>query len=91
MEHIHSFQKRKRKVKVLSRPKASFRLRLSEDEFLSVSVFPTKRDPTAEVISIQVTRPPRGDVQKWETIARIALYRSPEGDYRQLPDREKPT
>jgi hypothetical protein len=75
-------------VIVLSRPKATFRLRLSEDEFLSISVFPTKRDPTAEVISIQVQRPPRDDVQSWETIGRIAIYRSPEGDYSRLPDRE---
>ena len=88
---INDFQKRISKVIVLSRPKANFRLRLSEDEFLSISVFPTKRDPTAEVISIQVARPPRDDVQSWKTIGRIAIYRSPEGDYSRLPDREKPT
>lgn len=71
----------------MSKPKASFRVRLSEGEFLSVSVFPTKKDPTAEVISVQVRRPTADD---WETVGKIALYRSPEGDYSQLPDREKP-
>ena len=40
----------------LQRRKASFRLRLNETEFLNVSVFPTKKDPTAEVISVQVNR-----------------------------------
>lgn len=68
-------------------PKASFRLRFSEGEFLSVSIFPTKKDPTAEVISVQVRRPTGDD---WETIAKIAIYRSPGGDYSRLPDREKP-
>ncbi len=77
-------------VIVLSKPKASFRVRLSEAEFLNVGVFPTKRDPTAEVISVQVTRAPRAPEDDWETVARIALYRSPEGNYSQLPNREKP-
>jgi hypothetical protein len=91
MGHIQRFQKRKSKVILLSRPKANFRLRLSDDEFLSVSIFPTKRDPTAEVISIQVSRPPKGDELNWETIGRIAIYRSPEGNYSELPDRGKTT
>ena len=65
-------------------------MRLSEEEFLNVSVFPTKKDPTAEVISVQVSRIPRTAGDDWETIGRIALYRSPEGNYSQLPDREKP-
>jgi len=72
----------------LTKPKASFRLRLSEEEFLSVSVFPTRKDPTAEVISVQVRRPTADD---WETVGKITVYRSPEGNYSQLPDREKPS
>lgn len=71
----------------LPKPKASFRLRLGEEQFLSVSIFPTKKDPAAEVISVQVSRP-TGD--EWETVGKIALYRSPEGNYSQLPDRGKP-
>ncbi len=75
----------------MPRPKASFRLRLSEEEFLSVGIFPTKKDPTAEVISVRVSRVPRTPEDDWETVAKIALYRSPEGNYSQLPDREKPS
>ncbi|UCE96004.1 MAG: hypothetical protein JSV51_09990 [Candidatus Bathyarchaeota archaeon] len=71
-------------------PKASFRTRLNEEEFLNVSVFPTKKDPTAEVISVQVRRAPRTSEDDWETVAKIALYRSPEGNYSQIPDRGKP-
>ena len=74
----------------MSKPKASFRVRLSEGEFLSVSVFPTRKDPTAEVISVQVNRMPRALEDNWETVGKIAIYRSPEGNYSQLPDREKP-
>jgi len=77
-------------VIVLSKPKASFRVRLSEAEFLNVGVFPTKKDPTAEVISVQVTRAPRAPEDDWKTVAKIAIYRSPEGNYSQLPNREKP-
>ena len=75
---------------VLPPPKASFRLRLSEEEFLSVGVFATKKDPTAEVISVRVSRVPRAPGEDWEVVGKIALYRSPEGDYSQLPDRQKP-
>jgi hypothetical protein len=75
----------------LPEPKASFRLRLNEAEFLNVSVFPTKKDPTAEVISVQINRMPRAPEDNWETVGKIALYRSPEGNYSRLPDREKPS
>jgi hypothetical protein len=75
----------------LPEPKASFRLRLSETEFLNVSIFPTRKDPTAEVISVQVNRMPRAPEDDWETVGKIAIYRSPEGNYSQLPDREKPS
>ena len=74
----------------LPAPKASFRRRLSEEEFLNVSIFPTKKDPTAEVISVQISHAPREAGGDWENVAKIALYRSPEGNYSELPDREKP-
>jgi len=74
----------------LPKPKASFRLRLSEAEFLNVSIFPTKKDPTAEVISVQVSRAPRTPEDDWETVAKIALYRAPDGTYSQLPERKRP-
>jgi hypothetical protein len=88
MEPINKFLKTSECEVDLSRPKANFRLRLSEDEFLSVSIFPTKKDPTAEVISVQVNRPTE---DKWETIGKIAIYRSPEGVYSQLPNRDPPS
>ena len=77
-------------VMKLPPPKASFRLRLSEEEFLSVGIFATKKDPTAEVISVRVSRVPRAPGEDWEVVGKIALYRSPEGNYSQLPDRKPP-
>jgi hypothetical protein len=71
----------------MARPRESFRIALPNGSNLSVSIFPTKNDPKAEVISIQIRRLIE---DKWVTDARLALYRSPEGNYRQLPDREKP-
>jgi hypothetical protein len=53
---------------------------------LSFAIFATKKDPTAEVISVQITRLVD---EAWVTDARLAVYRSPEGNYSQLPDREK--
>jgi hypothetical protein len=71
----------------MSRPKDSFRVSLSNGSSLSVSIFQTKNDPKAEVVSVEVRRLLD---ENWVTDARLALYRSPEGNYRQLPDREKP-
>ena len=69
------------------RPKASFSARLPNDDYLNVSVWPGKTDPTADQLTIQV-RHLSGE--QWETIARIALYRTREGEYRQLPERPPP-
>lgn len=71
----------------MSRPKESFRIPLSDGSNLSMSIFPTRNDPKAEVISVEIRRIMNDN---WVTDARLALYRSPEGNYRQLPDREKP-
>ncbi len=71
----------------MPRPKETFRSPLPNGGSLSVSVFPTKNDPKAEVVSVEVRRQVNDN---WVTDARLALYRSPEGNYRQLPDREKP-
>ena len=72
----------------LGRPKESFRIRLDDGKTLSVAVFPTKKDPSAEVISIQIQN---YEDETWKTYGRIAIYRSPEGNYSQLPDRERQT
>lgn len=69
------------------RPKASFSAKLPNDDYLNVSVWPGKTDPAADQLTIQV-RHLSGE--KWETIARIALYRTREGEYRELPERPPP-
>ena len=71
----------------MARPKQSFRITLPDGSNLSLAVFATKNDPAAEVISVQITRIVDDN---WVTDAKLAVYRSPEGNYSQLPDREKP-
>jgi hypothetical protein len=70
----------------MGRPKESFRMPLGDGKTLSVAIFPTKKDPKAEVISVQVQQ---YSDEKWENVGKIAIYRSPEGNYSRLPDREK--
>jgi hypothetical protein len=60
---------------------------LPNDDYLNVSVWPGKTDPTADQLTIRV-RHLSGE--QWETVGRIALYRTKEGEYRQLPDRPLP-
>jgi hypothetical protein len=72
----------------MGRPKQSFRIPLPDGSNLSLAVFATRNDPAAEVISVQITRLVDDN---WVTEARLAVYRSPEGNYSQLPDREKPS
>ena len=70
----------------MGRPKHSFRIPLPDGSNLSLAVFATKNDPNAEVISVQITRIVE---DKWVKDAKLAVYRSPEGVYRQLPERER--
>ena len=70
----------------MGRPKHSFRIPLPDGSNLSIAVFATKNDPNAEVISVQITRMVEDN---WVTDAKLAVYRSPEGVYRQLPERER--
>ena len=72
----------------MGRPKYSFRIPLPDGSNLSLAVFATRNDPAAEVISVQITR--LAD-DNWVTDARLAVYRSPEGKFSQLPEREKPS
>jgi hypothetical protein len=72
----------------MGRPKQSFRIPLPDGSNLSLAVFATRNDPAAEVISVQITRLVNDN---WVTDAKLAVYRSPEGNYSQLPDREKPS
>ena len=71
-------------------PKARFSTKLPNGDYLGITIWPGRTDPTAEVITVQI-RHPSGD--SWETTARIALYRTPDGKYSLLPEKPaaKPT
>lgn len=72
----------------MGRPKKSFRIPLPDGSNLSLAIFETKKDPAAEVISVTITRLVANN---WVTDAKLAVYRSPEGDYSQLANREQPS
>ena len=69
-----------------SQPKARFYTRINEKDYLGVTVWPGKSDPSAEVITLQLRR---NEGDNWETIGRLAVYRSPDGSYSKLPDRKE--
>ena len=69
----------------MSRPKDSFRIQLDDGKILSMSVFQTRNDPEAEVIVAQISQIIEGE---WKNFARLAVFRSAEGNYQQLPNRE---
>ena len=71
-------------MSVPSHPKVSFRNRLDNGDFLSLTVWAGKSDSNAEVITVQIRRL-NGDV--WETVGRLAAYRTADGNYSQLPER----
>ncbi len=68
-----------------NRPKYSFSKKVSEGEFLNVAVWPGKANPEDEVVNIQL----RKIDGSWETLGRLALYRTKEGAYSELPDKPK--
>jgi hypothetical protein len=65
-------------------PKARFSTKLPNGDFLGITIWPGKSEPSAEVVTVQI-RHPTGD--NWETTARIALYRTPDGKYSLLPEK----
>ena len=65
-------------------PKARFSTKLPNGDFLGITIWPGKTEPSAEVVTVQI-RHPTGD--SWETTARIALYRTPDGKYSLLPEK----
>ena len=71
-------------MSVRSQPKASMRTRLPDGDYLTLAVWQGKSDPTAEVITVQI-RHSSGD--QWETVGRLAAYRTADGSYSQLPER----
>ncbi|GAF90547.1 unnamed protein product [marine sediment metagenome] len=69
-------------------PKGRFYTRINEQDFLGLTVWPGKSDPTAEVLVVQLRRR-NGD--NWETVGRLAIYRTPDGTYSKLPERDQST
>jgi hypothetical protein len=65
-------------------PKARFSTKLPSGDFLGITIWPGKTEPSAEVVTVQI-RHPTGD--SWETTARTALYRTPDGKYSLLPEK----
>jgi hypothetical protein len=68
-----------------SQPKARFYTRINETDYLGITVWPGKSDPSAEVITLQLRK---NEGENWETIGRLAVYRSPDGTYSKLPERQ---
>lgn len=64
-------------------PKAKFSNRLPNGDYLTLSVWPGKKDPTAEVLTIQIRHL---NTDNWETVGRLAIYRTSNGDYSMLPE-----
>jgi len=73
------------KLSQTSQPKARFYTRVNEQDYLGITVWRGKTDPTAEVIAVQIRRR-NGD--EWETVGRLAVYRTSDGTYSKLPERK---
>jgi len=67
-----------------SQPKGRFYTRVNDQDFLGITIWPGKTDPTAEVIVVQLRR---RDGDNWETVGRLAVYRTTDGMYSKLPER----
>ena len=68
-----------------AQPQARFSSRLPNGDYLTLAVWAGKKDPTAEVLTISI-RDSAGN--SWETIGRMALYRTGDGKYSQIPERQ---
>ena len=68
-----------------SQPKGRFYTRLSETDFLGLTVWHGKTDPAAEVLVVQLRRR-EGD--NWETVAKIATFRATDGKYSLIEQKE---
>ena len=64
--------------------KARFSTKLPNGDFLGITIWPGKSDPSAEVLTIQIRRQTG---EGWETVGRLAIYRTPDGRYSLLPER----
>lgn len=69
-----------------SHPKARFSSILPNGDYITLAVWPGKTDPSAEVFTVQI-RHREGDA--WQTIGRLAVYRTSDGMYSKLPERQQ--
>jgi hypothetical protein len=67
--------------------KARYSTKMPNGDFLSLTVWPGKTDPSAEVVTVQVRRQ---SAEGWETVGRLAVYRTSDGRYALLPERQQP-
>jgi len=67
-----------------SQPTGRFYTRIDEQDFLGITIWLGKTNPTAEVIVAQLRR---RDGDNWETVGRLAVHRTPDGTYSKLPER----
>ena len=67
-------------------PKARFSTRLPTGEFLNLSIWQGKSDPNAEVLRIELRKLEK---DSWQSVARIAVYRTSDGRYSQLPHKSR--
>jgi hypothetical protein len=70
-----------------NQPKARFSARLPSGEFLNLSVWQGKTDPKSEIVRVEVRK--LTNQQEWQTVTRIAVFRTSDGRYSQLPDRRR--
>jgi hypothetical protein len=68
-----------------SQPLGRFYTRLNEQDYLGLTIWQGKTDPNAEVLTVQLRR---RDGDNWETIGRLAVYRSSNGTYTKLPEQQ---
>ena len=66
------------------KPKARFSTKIPNGDFLGITVWQGKSDPNAEVVTVQVRRQ---SGEEWETVAKLAVYRTSDGRYSLLPER----
>ena len=69
-----------------AKPKARFHTRMKDGDYLGVTIWQGKADQAAEVITIQIRR---YEGNNWETLERMALYRTSNGVYSALPERRE--
>jgi hypothetical protein len=68
-----------------SQPLGRFYTRLNEQDYLGLTIWQGKTDPNAEVLTVQLRR---RDGDNWETVGRLAVYRSSNGTYTKLPEQQ---